>query len=309
MKAYLVVLCIFNGLFLFGQSGLAPIHTGADGIEQPRDTTHIYRLELLNGKTFEEISADSTNYTVRDAQIYKNSILHLKVIDNSNPNDVYEFYRIDDLKYVKSKYADKKLIESGVIKNDTNTLKTDTIILIDIFESKNLYYITHYYKAIKSEFWTEQDKSGKKITGHYKDGKKQGVWYWWGGLCPSLRYNQGKVVSLFCPNNELIIENINLLWDKEYVRCPIQLHRSDLFEFSTKEEPMRPLCGSNQLVLSKNGHFSCEGFNIGEFFLKRGEGEWSIKDNQILFSYPTKETFNFEIEGFGPTFLNLKIAN
>lgn len=310
MKACLIVLCVFDAFFLSGQSGLAPVLIGADGIEQPRDTTHIYRVELLNGKNFEEISADSIYYTIEDVKIYKNSILHLKVIEKSKPNEVYEFYRIDDLRYLKVKFTENKLIESGMIINDAKTLMTDTIVLLDIFDSKKIYYITHYYKTIKSEYWIEQDKSGKKITGHYKDGKKHGEWYWWGSLCPSLRYNQGEVVSLFCPNQDIIIENISLLWDKEFVRCYIQPQRPDLLEFYIKEESTAHSCEPNQkLVLNKDGHFSCKGFAIGESFLKSGKGEWTIKDNQILFSYAAKEVLNFEIEGFGPTFLNLKIVN
>jgi hypothetical protein len=306
MKRSLLILFLLYSLHLSGQPASAPLRIG---IEQPKDTTHIYKIALLDGKNFENLYADSLSYNIKDVKIYQHSILHFKVNDKSKPNEVYEFYRIDELKYASVKYNDGKLVESGVVIRGVESRQPDTIVLLDAVDNRNSYQFIHYYTGIRAELWIETDRNGQKITGNYEHGKKQGEWYFWGELCPVLKYDQGEVVAVYCPDHAMIMAYIHLLLDRVFVQFHTELFTPDWFTLYTKEGIIPYSHQANKkLVLNKDGYFSCKGFEQDTLTLRSGEGNWSIKDNQLIFSYTTRDDIiKFQIEGLGNTFLKLKI--
>lgn len=311
MKTIILIFILTSiHLSLYSQSGIASIGIDTDGLVKVKDTTFIHRMEFINGKTFEELQSDSSKYMVKNVQIYNYSILHFAVIPLFKKTHKYEFYRINDLKYRIVKFIDNKIIAAGVITNSPKPVLIDTLIQIDILRDlKNVYTITKYYKPVKTGSWNEIDKAGNETSGFYKNDKKHGQWYYSGKICPSFKYEKGEIVSLFCPNTEIIDEYKEYLYDKEFIYCNIQ-HKDWLLEFYLPKETnqYQPCVKSLKLALKKNFEFYCSGFEEETNSIKNGKGQWNInKEGQFVLKYSSGEIIKYEIDGFGPSFLNLKI--
>lgn len=308
-RILLTITLLLLHLYLLGQSGIAPMHQNADGFAPAKDTTYVHRIEFLDGKTLEELEHDTVNYKVSHVKKYGYSILHFQLAPLMRAGEHYEYYRITDKKFRVTKFVDSVVVEEGIIATAPKPSHIDTLVQIDLLNDlKNVYTIFYYYQPIKTEAWMELDEDGQVISGFYKNNLRHGEWYL-GIFCPSIRYENGKIISLFCPTAAITNKYKAFLFDKKYIYCAVQYKEGVLgFAVPVKTNP-HPFCSQTlQLILKKNFEFACNGFQEENGSIQSGQGKWSISpQGELVLQYNSGQTLSYEIDAFGPSFLHLKI--